>query len=49
MLGIVSSDSSFIKFVLITLLNNLEWVTKKKLDFDDWKLIFSLIEKGWHL
>jgi hypothetical protein len=41
-------NPSYIKNILIPFLDNLEWISKKIFDYQDWKIIFSLKEKGWH-
>jgi len=41
-------NPSYIKNNLIPFLDNLEWISKKFFDYLDWKIIFSLKEKGWH-
>lgn len=40
--------TSYILNVLIPFLDNLEWLSKKKLDYEDWKLLLYLKQKGWH-
>lgn len=41
--------SSYILNAFIPFLDNLDWHSKKELDYKDWKLILSLKQKGWHL
>lgn len=43
--------SSYILNVLVPFLDNLDWHSKKELDYKDWKLILilNLKQKGWHL
>ena len=49
---ISTSLSSYIINVLIPFLDNLNWLSKNKtkqnLDSQDWKLVISLKQKGWH-
>lgn len=42
-------NPSYIKNNLIPFLDNLEWISKKRYDYQDWKILLSLKEKGWHL
>lgn len=38
----------YIQYVLIPLLDNLKWHTKKYLDYSDWKYIIAILSKGLH-
>ena len=38
----------FIKNVLVPFLDNLTWLSKKELDYQDWKLILNIILQGKH-
>lgn len=40
--------SDYINKVLIPFLENLTWLSKKELDYKDWKKIFTLKIKGLH-
>ena len=43
------NDSKFISAILIPFFDNLTFLSKKGLDYIDWKSILELKEKGWHL
>lgn len=45
---VVTHFSGYIFNVLIPFLDKLDWLSKKNLDYKDWKLILSLKQKGWH-
>lgn len=42
------SNTYYLQFILIPLLDNLNWHTKKQLDYYDWKYIVAIIIKGLH-
>lgn len=42
------TQARYIKKVLIPLFNSLSWKSKKIKDYEDWKIIFQLKEKGLH-
>jgi hypothetical protein len=48
MVKIQISDSDFIKNVIIPFLDNLIWLSKKRLDYLDWKTILKLKSEGKH-
>lgn len=49
MARVFSHYSGYINNVLIPFLDKLEWLSKKNLDYKDWKLVLTLKQKGWHL
>jgi hypothetical protein len=49
MARVFSNYSGYINNVLIPFLDKLEWLSKKNLDYKDWKLVLTLKQKGWHL
>ena len=49
MARVISHYSGYINNVLIPFLDKLEWLSKKKFDYKDWKLVLTLKQKGWHL
>jgi hypothetical protein len=44
-----SNNTDFFRMVLIPLLENLHWVTKKEKDFRDWSKVLALKAQGHHL
>ena len=40
--------TDFIKNVLVPFFDNLNWLSKKKLDYLDWKLILTIKTQGKH-
>ncbi len=49
MVSVRSNLSEYILKVLIPFLDSLTWLSKKELDYLDWKIVLSLKQKGWHL
>lgn len=43
------SNQEFLRNVLVPLLSDLNWHTKKLLDFEDWREVFNLKAQGHHL
>jgi hypothetical protein len=43
------SNQEFLRNVLVPLFSNLNWLTKKFLDFEDWREVLNLKDKGYHL
>jgi len=43
------SDHEFLRNVLVPLFSDLNWLTKKFLDFEDWREVLNLKDKGHHL
>ena len=46
MARVFSNYSGYINNVLIPFLDKLEWLSKKNLDYKDWKLVLTLKKKG---
>lgn len=43
------SNQEFLRNVMVPLLSDLNWLTKKLLDFEDWREVLNLKAKGHHL
>lgn len=43
------NDHSFLSLVLVPFFNKLNFISKKELDYKDWRSILELKTNGWHL
>ena len=49
MLNLNINDHSFLSHIIVPFFNKLNFLTKKELDYKDWKNILELKTHGWHL
>jgi len=49
MTSIAVKDFNYIKNVLIPFFDKLTWFSKKLLDYNDWKIVYSFMSEGKHL